>query len=112
MEFDETLFNATMDAAITETQRNNAMMDTGVSRSDANVDALPSKTNGQKVHKQTFYPTPNSSSMLPNGTDKQFMSPFPTNYQNYPNVGAETNFAELDEVRREPADTCAPTLIC
>lgn len=100
MEFDETLFSAAIEASMAAAGQADPNGTAGLATlpTDESLDPHDKAVGKVDVHslgRQTFYPTPNSTNMHADMGEKQiFMSPFPTNYQNYCNV----NVGEFDDV--------------
>lgn len=105
MDFDESLFAAAIGTAVNSDSNAAAQQTLHEALDEGAV-----KSDNTTMHKQAFYPTPNSSNMHATATEKQFMSPFLANYQNYPNITSENGFAELDEVR--PTSGCYKESFC
>lgn len=95
MEFDETLFSASIDATLLQGQIDPSTLD---QRTKNKRDDAQKPVDQAAMPQQSFYPTPNSANMHAGASNTQFMSPFIANYHSYSNTNSESTMAELDEV--------------
>ncbi|CCG81833.1 putative HLH transcription factor [Taphrina deformans PYCC 5710] len=106
MEFDESLFSASIDATLLQGQIDTSTLD---QRAKHNRIDTQKPADQAAIPQQNFYPTPNSTNMHAGTSNMQFMSPFIANYQSYSNTNSEIAIAELDELLFTPMMSPAMT---